>query len=225
MTSVRQFPLKLAQPTSFELGDFIVSESNRDAFAFVGDWGTAAGNFAALVGPKGAGKSHLLRGWAQDAGAQELGPKSEIAALKAQALYFIDDVDAVEGDGAPAFSDDFLFHLFNWSREVGAKVMVTAQLAPSAWARKLPDLKSRLGTVPVAAISEPDDDLLFAVIIKLFSDKQLQVDLDVIHFMVSRMERSFEATQKLVTLIDERALALKRRITKSLVRDCMGEAG
>lgn len=224
MAEARQLPFDLAQPTSYALADFIVAPSNADAFRFVEEWSEAAGHFAALVGPVGSGKSHLLAGWAAEVSAGVIAPGDDISALKPGALYVIDDVDQRTAGGSAAYDDSFLFHLFNWSKEIGAKLLVSAATPPTQWNRALPDLMSRLGTLPVAVIDEPDDQLLMALLIKLFSDKQLQVDLDVIQYLLPRMDRSFAGAHRLVALMDRKALAERRRITKALARETLADS-
>lgn len=86
----------------------------------------------------------------------------------------------------------------------------------------LPDLRSRLSSVPAVAVGEPDDALFMAVLVKLFSDRQLQVGEDVIRYMTTRMERSFDAARRAVKSIDSAALAARRGITVPLVRETLG---
>lgn len=74
---------------------------------------------------------------------------------------------------------------------------------------------------PVAMIHAPDDDLLSSVLVKLFSDRQLQVSVDVVKYILPRIERSFSAVRSLVSEIDRQALAQKRPVSIPLVRDVM----
>lgn len=221
MATVSQIPLGFTNPTSFDLADFIVSNSNKDAVSFLESWKSWPQHFNALTGPRASGKSHLLHGWAKESGAVLLLPDVDIAALEPRGLYIIDDIDRRHADGSFVFGDTALFHLYNWLREIDAYMLVTASSPPNMWQRTLPDLISRLGTVPVALIHEPDDELLLSILIKLFSDRQLQVNIEVIHYILSRMERSFEAAQSLVETIDTAALAAQRKVTKALVRECL----
>lgn len=221
MSNVRQIPMNLLHPVSFDLSDFIVSTSNGRAVQFLNAFNESGGHFGAVVGPAGSGKSHLLHGWGQEQGAVAIEPGDEVSALKAGQLYVIDDINQRDVSGDFSYSDDYLFHLYNWTKEIGAKVVAAADVAPSRWDRKLPDLISRLGTVQVATIEEPDDELLLVLLVKLFSDRQLQVDINVLNYIVSRVERSFSAARQSVDRVDKKALAEKRKITKALVRDCL----
>ncbi len=221
MVNTRQIPMNLLHPVSFDLSDFIVSASNDSAFRFLTTFAESGIHFGALVGPAGCGKSHLLFGWGKEQGAIAIGPSDDLSKLITGRLYIIDDINQRNKSGEFSFSDDYLFHLYNWVREINATVVVTADSAPSRWERKLPDLVSRLATIQVATIEQPDDELLLVLLVKLFSDRQLQVNIDVLNYIVSRMERSFLAARLFVELVDKTALAEKKKITKTLVRACL----
>jgi len=221
MTSTRQIPLNLLHPVSFDLSDFIVSASNDSAFRFLATFTDSDIHFGALIGPVGCGKSHLLRGWGKERGAVTIYPNDDLSNLEAGQLYIIDDINQLSKSGEFSYADDFLFHLYNWAKEIKATVVVAADVAPSRWGRKLPDLVSRLGTVQVATIEQPDDELLLVLLVKLFSDRQLQVNIDVLNYIVGRIERSFAAARQFVDLVDKTALAEKKKITKALVRTCL----
>ena len=223
MKPFQQIPLDLTQPESFDLSDYVVSSCNADAVQFLELWPASEFHFAALVGPSGSGKTHLLKGWALENGAKEISPDAGFSAVEAGGSYIIDDVDQLATDGAFTYSDTFLFHVYNWAREKRAKILVSASLPPTQWSRKLPDLISRMGAVPVVTIQQPDDDLLFALLFKLFSDRQLTVNTQVIHYLIGRMPRSFFAAGKIAKLMDGKALAERRKITKDLARRCLEE--
>ena len=69
----------------------------------------------------------------------------------------------------------------------------------------------------------PDDGLVGAVMLKQFADRQLNVDPEVLTFLLARMERSFEAVGKLVAAIDEAALIEKRTITIPFAKKVLGQ--
>jgi chromosomal replication initiation ATPase DnaA len=114
-----------------------------------------------------------------------------------------------------------LFHLYNHLRESGRFLVLTCRQVPARWPVQLPDLLSRLVTVPVAAIGAPDDRLLEALLLKLFADRQLRIGPEVLAYLLPRMERSFDAARTLVQALDAAALTEKRAITIPLVRDVL----
>jgi len=217
MSAPDPIPLHLPHEPSYDMADFIVSSSNEAAVALVDRWPEWPLHAVALVGPAAAGKSHLGHAWAARAGAKTLAPDAKPEALQPGQAYLVEDADRAGYDAAT------LFHLYNWARETGGTVLMTALTAPTKWPFALPDLRSRLATLPVAEIQPPDDQLLMALFIKLFSDRQLQVDLPVIDYLLPRVERSFAAVRALVAMMDDRSLAGKRKITKALARTCLEE--
>lgn len=213
----KQIPLDLPHQPSFDMADFIVSTSNQAAYTIIDGWPDWPHHAVALVGPKSSGKTHLAKAWATRVNAIEKYPETGIEPVPSGACILIDDADN------SAANEEMLFHLFNWTKETGGYLLLTGEKHPTQWAVKLPDLRSRLATLPVAEITEPDDHLLMVLLVKLFSDRQLQVDLAVIDYIVRRVERSFGAARELVESVDRNALAGKRRITKALVKTCLGD--
>jgi len=136
------------------------------------------------------------------------------AALATGALV-IEDADR------PRFDQPALFHLFNLANEQRAFLLLTARLAPTSWPVDLPDLASRLRLMPVASLSPPDDALLAALLAKLFADRQLAVDDNLIGYLVNRIERSYAAARAAVTSLDEAALRLKRPVNRALAADVL----
>jgi len=116
-----------------------------------------------------------------------------------------------------------MFHLYNLLRETGRTLLVTGREAPARWGLRLPDLRSRLSSIPAVGILAPDDGLLQSLLLKLFADRQLRVGPDVLAYVLLRMERSFDAARALVAAIDAAALARQRPVTVPLVREVMAD--
>jgi len=181
MNAPRQLALALPHAESFAREDFLTGAPNEAALAMIERWPDWPDRALALVGPEGAGKSHLAAIWAEIAGARRvsaraLGETNLIGALATGALVIED---------APARLDErALFHLLNLIREEEAYLLITARVAPARWSVALPDLASRLRAVPTVALSAPDDALLRAVLVKLFADRQLGVDSSLVSYLV-----------------------------------------
>jgi chromosomal replication initiation ATPase DnaA len=105
--------------------------------------------------------------------------------------------------------------------EAKGHLLITSRTAPARWTVGLADLRSRLAAAPAVAIGRPDDGLIGIVLVKLFADRQIQVDGDVLAFVLARMERTFAAARALVDALDRSALAAQRRITIPLARSVM----
>lgn len=215
-----QIPLDLGHRTAMGREDFLVAPGNQDAVAWIDLWPEWPAPTLVLYGPVASGKSHLAAVWCDQSGAakisaQDLNEKSvEAVAARAKHLM-IDDADALIGDVA---REKALFHLYNMFKEEKRTLLLTMQDAPIRRAFTLPDLASRLRAAPCVSIREPDDALLAAVLVKLFNDRQLRVSSEVIHYILPRIERSFDAARSLVQKLDEAALSSKSDLTIPFVR-------
>ena len=129
----------------------------------------------------------------------------------------------IDGIGDTAFDETALFHLVNAVRENGGSLLITTRRWPSSWKVSLPDLLSRVKSAPTIEIAEPDDSLLSGVILKLFADRQLMVDPNVVSYLVSRIERSLATAQSVVERLDKAALESKSRITRQLAATVLTE--
>ena len=207
----RQLPLDLALPARRGADDYVVGDANRAAHDLVCAWPDWPSPVVLLVGPEGAGKSHLAAIWAERAGARVV-PAGRLADLDPVALA---GAPVVVEDLGPGLDETALFHLINAARQSGRPLLLTARKAPAAWAIALPDLASRLRAATPATLDEPDDALLEAVLAKLFADRQTTVDPQVPRFLARRIERSYRAANLLVDALDRAALAAKAPITKA----------
>jgi chromosomal replication initiation ATPase DnaA len=215
----RQLTLDWPHAPSFAREDFLPAPSNRESLRAIDLWPNWAGRMLVLVGPEGSGKSHLASIWADAAGAarlrvEALGERSLVTCTHASALL-IEDVDRV---GA---AEVHLFHLMNAAHQNGAWLLLTARAAPDAWGLKIPDLLSRLRLAPVTRLATPDIELTEAVLFKLFSDRQLQVEPNVVAYIALRLERSLGAARAIVASLDREALARGRRVTRAMASELL----
>lgn len=209
----RQLPLDLVHPAAYSRDDLVLGPSNREAVALVDRWPDWPSPVVVLAGPAGSGKTHLADIWRRESGAtgfraDSLGQEAVDAA--AQGPVLIDDVDSGPLD------ETGLFHLINTVRQGGTSLLLTARRFPAAWGVRLPDLASRLKAASMVEIHEPDDTLLAGVITKLFADRQVEVDPQVVQFLVRRIERSLSAAITAVERLDRAALEQKVRISRAL---------
>jgi chromosomal replication initiation ATPase DnaA len=220
---IRQLPLDLPHRPNYADEDFLSAPSNREALAMLGLWPDWAHRLLVLTGPPGAGKSHLGAIWARRAGAAIVpASKLDLAALpdlvEAPALL-VEDADQ------PPLREKELFHLVNLAMERGTFILMTARKKPDGWGVQTRDLLSRLRRAPSVAIDQPDDDFLRAILVKLFHDRQIKVEANLIDFLVPRIERSFSAAQAIVAALDAEGLARGRPVTRALAREWLAATG
>lgn len=217
MTLPAQIPLDLGFRAAQGREDFFVAPSNQDAVSWMDRWPDWPAPVLVLEGPPGCGKTHLARVWANRTGAawcSKIAGNAEALAATSDHLA-IDPLDPWIGS---LESETVLFHLYNILKESGRTALVTLRAAPAATPFVLPDLASRLRAAPLASIRAPDDTLLAAILVKLFSDRQIKVGQDVLAYSLPRMERSFAAARALVDAADKVSLAQKRPVSVPLIR-------
>jgi len=203
-------------PTPDQGGDrFVIAPCNEQAFRLVDSWPGWPAASLAVCGPAGSGKSLLAELWAVRADAARLdGRHADVdqamaLAYGARPLYL---------EHPDAFAPQSLLHLLNAVSERGGSLLLTHRLAPSHWQAPLPDLRSRLAALPVAALEKPDDGLLRAILVKIFSARQVRVSPDLLDYVLARCERSAEAVASVAEQLDAAALAQGRPITLALAR-------
>jgi chromosomal replication initiation ATPase DnaA len=218
----RQLSFDLPVRTALGRADFFVSPANALAVAAIdasASW--PQGKFL-LIGPKGAGKTHLAMVWATEAGAavvaaRDLGAQ-DLAALAQNPAILIEDVDMLAGD---PLAETRLFHLHNLALANQARLLMTAPCPALRLPFVLPDLASRLQACATATLNPPDDALLAAVLVKLFSDRQVAAPPSLITYLLGRIDRSFASANALVTAIDARALAEGRPVGRALAAEVL----
>jgi chromosomal replication initiation ATPase DnaA len=215
----RQLTFDLPHAESFRRDDFLESPANAQALALVERWPTWPHRAAAIIGPHGSGKSHLASIWAERAGARTVSghalDRTEVPAHLATGALVVEDI-------APGNIDEAaLFHLFNFAREGDAYLLFTASQRIDGAGFALPDLVSRLRSIPAVTLAPPDDALLSAVLVKLFADRQLAVGEGVIAYLLPRIERSLAAARAVVAELDDAALSRGRAVTKQLAAEIL----
>lgn len=218
----RQLAFTLPHAESLTRDNFLEGPANAAGLTLVDSWPDWPSRIMLLVGPEGAGKSHLAAIWAEQAGARSTTAHALTAAAVPGALAT--GALVLEDLKSPDFDERALFHLMNLAREDEAFVLITARAPPSQLQIELRDLRSRLRAVPVVPLSPPDDALFRALIVKFCADRQLSVDEPVVSYLVTRIERSYAAVRQAVELLDGEALRLGRRVTRALAADLLRDA-
>ena len=203
--------------------DFFVSPANALAVATLDQPELWPNGKLLLIGPEGAGKTHLAMVFAARTGAHVIRAGNLTAAdLPEAAALVIENADTVAGDTA---AETALFHLHNHMTGRGGLLLLTAARAPRDWGLTLPDLQSRMEATASATLLPPDDALLGAVLVKLFADRQLQVAPGFIRWLVRRIDRSFATARTVVAALDAEALSTKRPINSTLAAGLLDSDG
>lgn len=221
----RQLTFDLPVKTAHAREDFFISPSNALAVKMLEDWPKWPRGKMVLVGAGGSGKTHLTRIWASETGASVTAAQdllhADIPAL-AEAPAAIEDIQSIATNGA---GQEALFHLHNLMQQLGSPLLLTAELAPNHWGLTLPDLQSRMSATSITILPAPDDAVLSAVLVKLFADRQIDVQPKLIIYLIKRMERSFEAAGQLVAALDKAALSHGRAVNMKIAAQVLDNWG
>ncbi|MDJ0638838.1 MAG: chromosomal replication initiator DnaA [Paracoccaceae bacterium] len=211
----RQLTFDLAVRESRSRGDFFVSEANAQAIARLEATETWPNKKLILIGPEGAGKTHLAHVWSDSQGGEILTPKD----LEGLDITSIDKPMVFDGaDDLTEAEEEPMFHLHNHMAHRLLPFLIVARQPAALWRTRLPDLRSRMEAADSVRIAAPDDALLAAVLVKLFSDRQLVVAPPVIDWLVRNMDRSFQAAKAVVAALDKAALEEGRAVTRPLAQ-------
>jgi chromosomal replication initiation ATPase DnaA len=218
-----QLSLLLASEPDYSPNSFFVTDSNRQAWSWLNEWTSWPAHGLILTGAAQSGKTHLAKAWQSHTDAQFINTEALASNLdelcKHKKFFVLEDVDTL----VPQLDQSLLFHFFNSSREHNAYVLLTARTNPKDWPLSLADLQSRLLSLPLVTLYEPDDDLLRAMMLKLFGDRQMDIDPKVINYLLPRVERSYAAVSDLVKAVEKESVQHNQRITIPFLKDILEE--
>jgi chromosomal replication initiation ATPase DnaA len=206
-----QLVLDLPRDETWDEADFFITSRNEHALRLVHAWPDWEAPVAVIFGPPQSGKTYLAKIWENRSNASFLDAAQLASHLWAPPYspLVLEDVDQAN------LCETSLFHHLNMAREHGSFILLTAQTPPGQWQIGLPDLRSRIRSYPAVEIQQPNEEHLAALLLKHFSDRQIEIAPDVIAFLVARMERSMAAAQRLTAYIDKLALSEHRKITRA----------
>ncbi|MDE0211587.1 MAG: hypothetical protein OXJ64_17110, partial [Boseongicola sp.] len=213
---------QLAPGPSYSEADFIVSDTNRQAWDSIHSDDAWPQRRLLLIGAAASGKSHLASIWARNRQARIVDYEA-LGTLSAERLSSRCKV-AVENvfRRSDVQCEMALFRLCEMaSSQDGLLLMTSRPFAESEIS--LVDLRSRIGSTRLVHLYTPDREFLVALVVKLFADRQLSVAREVVSYIVDRMERSYSAAVDLVNRLDRISLARGRRMTLSMVREVLSE--
>ena len=224
---LKQLPFEFEPRNYMGREDFMVSACNRQAFEMLDAWPDWVSFGLLIYGPKGCGKSHLAHLFIDKV--KQSSPKplksliieaSQINSRNVKRLAEENKCIVIE-NLCRGNNEEALFHLFNMFNEPGRYMLLTSEKAANNLHFALPDLQTRLNSLPSIAISEPDDMMLMMLIVKLFNDRQIIIGEDILTYIVNNAERSFAYIRDLVKEIDEVSLAYQSAVNYNVVKKAM----
>jgi len=216
--------LTIEMPKRPALGreDFLVNECNHEAINFIDKFYKNKMKSGLLVGPKGSGKTHLVNVFCKNIEQNRwiISPKLNEDTYKLfeqNDAIIIEDIDLISSTS----EEEYLLHSINLSKELKKILLLTTGTELSKFDVKIEDLRSRLDSMQSVKILEPNDDLMSALILKLFYDRQILIKPQIVNFLMQRVERSYLGISEIVDLIDSFSLSKNKSISINLIKEIL----
>ena len=220
MKNLNQLILDFDYEQNFKDQDFYVSKSNKYSFKLLNDWPRWEKNFINLIGEKYSGKTHLVNIFLD----KFKGIKIEASNIDNSFLKKIKAYENIIIENFDAQIDEKLFYtLLNIIDQDNKYLIVTSEKPIVSYLFKLDDLNSRSKNFLLSAINKPEDDLMFALILKNLSDRQISIDKKLIDFIIKRIDRSYGKIFDFIYKIDNISLKRKKSIDFKIIKEALGE--
>ena len=218
MRDLNQLLLNFEYKQNFKDEDFYVSKSNYFAFNLIDSWPKWEKNFLNISGDKFSGKSHLANIFLK----KFKGIKIDANTFKNEKLHEIKVHENIILENFDQNIDEVLIYtLFNLIDNDNKYLIINSNIPINEMDFKLNDLKSRTKNCLFAVIEKPDDDLMFALILKNFSDRQITIDKKLIDFIIKRIDRSYSKIFEFIYKIDELSLKKKKPIDFKTIKEVL----
>jgi chromosomal replication initiation ATPase DnaA len=220
MNDLNQLILNFDYEQNFKDQDFYVSKSNEFAFKLLNSWPKWEKNFVNLIGEKFSGKTHLINIFLE----KFKGIKIEATENNNEFLKKIKVFENIIIENLnDKIDENLLFTLFNIIDQDNKYIILTSKNPIVDFSFKLKDLNSRSKNFLLCNIEKPGDDLMFALILKNLSDRQISIDKKLIDFIIKRIDRSYGKIFDFIYKIDKISLKRKKPIDFKIIKEALGE--
>ena len=218
MRDLNQLLLNFEYKQNFKDEDFYVSSSNYYAFKLINSWPKWEKNFLNICGARYSGKTHLTNIFLK----KFKGTKIDANSFENKNLNEIKIYENIILDNFDQNIDEYLIYsLFNIIDQDNKYLIINSLTPINEMSFKLDDLKSRTKNCLLAKIDKPDDELMFALILKNFSDRQIVIDKKLINFIIKRVDRSYDKIFEFIYKIDEISLKKKKSIDFKIIKEVL----
>ena len=220
MKNLNQLILNFDYEQNFKDQDFYVSKSNEYSFKLLNSWPKWEKNFINLIGEKFSGKTHLINIFLE----KFKGIKFEASEINNQSLkeFKVHENIIIENFNNQ-IDENLLFTLINIIEQDNKYLIITSEKPIVNYIFKLDDLDSRSKNFLLSFIEKPSDNLMFALILKNLSDRQISLDKKLIDFIIKRIERSYGKIFDFIYKIDDISLKRKKPIDFRIIKEALGD--
>ena len=220
MNNSDQQIIKFNYEKNFGDDDFFISKSNKHIIDLFNQWPKWEKNFLNISGEKFSGKTHLVNIFLK----KFKGVKLEANLLNNDDLKSIKIHQNIVLENVNKDIDEKLIYtLLNIIDQDNKYLIMTSKEPLVKIDFNLPDLKSRSKIFLLQSIENPDDELIFALILKNLSDRQISLEKKLIDYIIKRIDRSYGKIFDFIYKIDELSLRKKKSIDFKIIKEVLGE--
>ena len=218
MKSLNQLLLDFDYEQNFNNDDFYVGKSNFYPFELINKWPNWEKNFLNICGDRFSGKTHLSNIFLKKFNGIKIESNflndENLKSIKPHQNIILEDLNL-------GINEKLIYTLFNIIDQDNKFLIITSLEPISQLKFKLDDLKSRTKNCLLAKIENPDDELMFALILKNLSDRQITLDKKLINFIIKRVERSYGKIFEFIYKIDKISLKNKKPIDFKIINEAL----
>ena len=220
MKNLNQLIIKFDYEQNFKDEDFYVSNSNKHIFSLLNQWPRWEKNFLNISGEKFSGKSHLINIFIKKFKGIKLNANSltneDLKMIKIHENIILENLDE-------NIDEKLIYSLLNIVDVDNKYIIVTSEIPIVDINFSLIDLKSRTKNFLLQKIEKPDDELMFALILKNLSDRQISINKKLIDYIIKRIDRSYGKISDFIYKVDELSLKRKKPIDFKIIKEILGE--
>ena len=217
---LNQKVLNFEYEKTYKIDDFLISKSNEHIYKYLEKWPKWEKNFLNISGEKHSGKTHLIKIFLK----KNLGIKIDAKFLNNEKLKEIKLFQNIILENFDENIDEKLaYSFFNLIEQENKYLILTSEIPIVEMNFELDDLKSRSKNFILQDIGKPDDELIFALILKNLSDRQISLDKKLINYIIKRIDRSYGKIFDLIYKIDELSLKKKKSIDLKIIKEVLGD--
>ena len=218
MSELNQLLLNFNYKQNFHYDDFYVSKSNYYAYELIEKWPNWEKNILNIYGEKYSGKTHLANIFLK----KNKGTKVNENDLNDEILKKFKLYQNIVIDNFSNITEErILYSIFNLVDQDNKFLIINSIKPINEINFNLNDLKSRAKNCLFAKIDDPDDELIFAIILKSFSDRQIIIDKKLIDFIIKRIDRSYGKISDFIYKVDELSLKKKKPIDFKTIKEIL----
>ena len=220
MSNLNQLILSFEYEQNFKNLDFYVSKSNVHVFNLINNWSSQNEKFLNIIGEKFCGKSHLINIFLE---------KNTGIRINSDELnnYFLKKIkfykNIILEDLTLGINEKLFYSLIDIVEAENKHLIITSDVSIANLNFKLSDLKSRSKNFTLTKIENPDDELIFALVLKNLSDRQISINKKLIDYIIKRIDRSYSNISDFVYKIDKLSLKKKRSIDFAIIKEALGD--